>query len=147
MTTTVKPPLSLYERDFAAWLEEQASLLRTGQFDALDAGNLAEELEDMGRSQRRELDSRLTVLVAHLLKVQRQPELHSRSWDLTIAQQRREIQKLLQHSPSLRKALPQVMAEAYAAARKLASLETGLPEESFPPALDRSIEAALELSD
>jgi hypothetical protein len=73
-----------YEEDFVAWAERQAAHLRAGRVDALDLPNLAEELEDMGRSERRELASRLEILIAHRLKKELQPEAYTRNWDATI---------------------------------------------------------------
>lgn len=121
-----------YDEDFFAWTMEQARLLRSGGFSQLDIENLVEELESMGRSDKRALDSRLTVLLVHLLKWQVQ-ELHrSRSWSGTIREQRRQIGKLLRESPSLRPVIDQLLAEAYAAARDKAADETGLAATMFP---------------
>jgi hypothetical protein len=121
-----------YDEDFFAWTAEQAQFLRAGEFSRLDIGNLAEELESMGRSDKRALDSRLTVLLVHLLKWKVQ-ELHrSRSWSGTIREQRRQIEKLLRESPSLRPVIDQLLAEAYAEARDKAADETGLAETMFP---------------
>ena len=72
-----------YEQDFYAWTVEQGRLLRTGELSAIDAVNLAEEIESMGRRDRRELENRLTVLLTHLLKWQMQPDQRSRSWSAT----------------------------------------------------------------
>jgi hypothetical protein len=73
-----------YDNDFYAWTQEQANLLRTGELHQIDWQNIAEEIEDMGRAEKRQLESRLEILVMHLLKWQFQPNLHSRSWQLTI---------------------------------------------------------------
>ena len=73
-----------YEMDFYAWTVEQARLLRCGELSAIDAENIAEEIESTGRSDRRELESRLVVLIAHLLKRHKQPDLRSKSWSATI---------------------------------------------------------------
>ncbi len=121
-----------YDEDFYAWTLEQARLLRSGEFSQIDVENLAEELESMGRSDRRELDSRLVVLVVHLLKWQLQVRLRSPSGTGTIREQRRQIEKLLRESPSLRPMTDQLLSEAYAEAREKAADETGLPETSFP---------------
>src|SRR6266852_4161446 len=91
-----------YEEDFYAWTVEQARLLRSGDLTAIDIANIAEEIESMGRSDRRALESRLTVLLTHLLKWQIQQRLRSSSWSGSIAEQRRRIAKLLRESPSLR---------------------------------------------
>lgn len=114
------------DRDFYAWTRQQSHLLRTGQFDRLDARNIAEELEDMGRSEKRELESRLEVLIAHLLKWQFQSELHSRSWRLTIKEQRLRLAKLLAENPSLKPVLRDSLEQIYPFAILSAERETGL---------------------
>ncbi len=114
------------ESDFYAWTQAQAHLLRTGQLELIDNQNLAEEIEDMGRAEKRELESRLDVLVMHLLKWQFQPNLRSRSWQLTIKEQRIRLQKQLKQSPSLKSTISQVFAEAYQLAVISAERETGL---------------------
>lgn len=123
---------SLYEQDFVLWVEEQARLLRAQQFSSLDLPNLIEEIEAMARSNRRELRSRLTVLLAHLLKCQYQAEKKSSGWLGTIHTQRAEIADLLSDSPSLDHEVMHYADSNYAAARKLASIETGLSSEDFP---------------
>ena len=122
----------LYEEDFVAWTEEQAAHLRAGRTAALDLSNLAEEIGEMGRSERRELDSRLEILIAHLLKKQFQPEAYTRSWDATINEQRRAIRRLFEASPSLRKTLAERIQAIYPDARDRAVDETALPIAEFP---------------
>ncbi len=122
----------LYEDDFHAWTIEQAELLRAEEFSALDAANIAEEIESMGRSVRRELRSRLIVLMTHLLKWRHQSTARSRSWSLTIDEQRLQIDSLLTESPSLRPLLADLLEEAYPIARVRAAAETGLAEDAFP---------------
>lgn len=85
-----------HETDFYAWTNEQVQLLKTGQLNQIDWQNIAEEIEDMGRSEKRQLESRLEVLIMHLLKWQFQPNLRSRSWQLTIKEQRLRLEKILQ---------------------------------------------------
>jgi hypothetical protein len=121
-----------YETDFFLWTKEQAAALRAGRLDALDRDNLAEEVESLGRKDRRELESRLTVLVMHLLKWRYQPAERGGSWDSTIRTQRREIQKLLHDSPSLRPAVAEALDNAYDTARRNASAETRLALDSLP---------------
>jgi hypothetical protein len=121
-----------YDEDFYAWTQEQATLLRSGQFSQVDIDNVAEELESMGRSDKREIDSRLEVLLMHLLKWQVQVRLRSPGWSGTIREQRRRIEKLLRESPSLRPVFGQLLPEAYTEAREKAAQETGLPETTFP---------------
>ena len=121
-----------YEEDFCVWTAQQARLLRSGEFSSIDAANIAEEIESLARSDRRELESRMTVLLMHLLKWQKQSKLRSRSWSGTILEQRRRIEKLLKESPSLRPSVEEALAEVYTEAREAASNETGLPETEFP---------------
>jgi len=90
-----------YEADFQAWVMSNARLLREGKLTELDAEHIAEELESMGASERRELLYRLQVLLLHLLKYQYQPERRGKSWLLTINHQRTAIERLLEQSPSL----------------------------------------------
>lgn len=123
---------SLYEQDFLAWTENQAAALRTHQVSDLDWSNLLEEVESMGASQRRELESRLTVLLMHLIKWVWQPEKRSTSWKLTIQGQRRELLRLVKQSPSLKPLIPEVLDEVWSDARDDAEMETGLPSQTFP---------------
>ncbi|MBB3119010.1 DUF29 domain-containing protein [Pseudoduganella violacea] len=132
-----------YEEDFALWLDAQAALLRSGQFGQLDIENLTEELHGMSSSLHRELGSRLVVLIKHLLKCEFQPKRKSRSWHSTIHEQRREIDALLETSPSLRHRLPEYCKKAYPHVLKEAANETGLPDASFPPQLPYTIEKLL----
>jgi len=114
-----------------AWTQQQAALLRDRKTPALDYDNLAEEIESLGKSQHRELGSRLDVLVMHLLKWRSQPSEHAGSWRSTIRTQRRELRRLLQHNASLRPLVARVMADDYGDARLEASDETGLPLATF----------------
>jgi hypothetical protein len=121
-----------YEEDLYAWTQEQATLLRARQADALDWENLAEEIAAVGGSDRRKLESRLCVILLHLLKWQAQPALRGASWRKTLRTQRREVRKLLKQSPSLRREVPDLIRQAYPDAVKDAVDETGLPAEHFP---------------
>lgn len=120
-----------YEDDLFAWTQEQAALLRAHALDGLDWENLAEEIESMGRRDRRELESRLRVVLLHLLKWQVQPDQTGMSWRKTLRTQRREIRDLLQQSPSLRREVPDLIGEAYGDAVKDAIDETGLRADIF----------------
>ncbi len=115
-----------YEKDFYAWTQEQSQLLKTGQLHQIDWQNIAEEIEDMGRSEKRRLESRLEILIMHLLKWQFQPNLRSRSWQLTIKEQRLRLEKLLQKNPSLQSNLTEVIEDLYPLATLGAERETGL---------------------
>jgi hypothetical protein len=121
-----------YEQDFYAWLRHNAALIRQGKFAEIDTENIAEELEGMARRDRRQLMSRLAVLLMHLLKWQFQESLRSRSWELTIEEQREKIKLLLQESPSLKHEVDERLADAYRLAIVKAEKETGLPRKTFP---------------
>ncbi|MBD2089646.1 DUF29 domain-containing protein [Microcoleus sp. FACHB-1515] len=134
----------LYETDFVAWAEQTAQQIRSQQFDRLDWEAIAEEIESLGRSERRELKSRLEVLLQHLLKWQYQPNRRSGSWRNTIDEQRNRIADLLQESPSLRPNLAELLAECYQRGRKAASNETELAIETFPAECGCSIAQILD---
>ncbi len=123
---------SLYERDFYAWATEQAALLRAGHLSAADVENIAEEIDSMGRSERRELTSRLTILLTHLLKWQMQADRRGRSWLLSIVEQRGEALSVLEENPSLRSQIDQIMATAYTRAVVAARRQTKIPKSAFP---------------
>jgi hypothetical protein len=122
----------LYKKDFYAWTTEQAALLRAGKLSAADIANIAEEIESMGRSQKRELISRLRVLLAHLLKWQFQPEGRSSEWRGTITEQRQQCADLLRDNPSLRPLLAEFAADACDGALRIAMNETGITRAIFP---------------
>lgn len=134
----------LYDTDFYAWANEQAALLRAGKLSVADIAHIAEEIDSMGRSERRELTSRLAVLLTHLLKWQVQPERRGRSWLLTIREQRREVAEVLADNPSLRARLSELLAEAYGKALLAAQRETDLPEEAFPAASPWTFDEAMQ---
>jgi len=123
---------TLYDDDFYGWSQEQANLLRTKRFNELDAENLLEEIEAMGRSERRELESRLEKLLSHLLKWQYQPSRRGKSWLLTIKEQRRKFVDCLNENPSLRNKKEERLIIVYQYARLSAEKETNLSESVFP---------------
>ena len=123
---------SNYERDFYAWATEQAALLRAGRLAEADIAHIAEEIETMGRSEKRELVSRLKVLLMHLLKWRFQPTGRSTNWRLTVAEQRREVIDHLADNPSLRARMDEAIASAHAGAILGAARETGLDLGQFP---------------
>jgi hypothetical protein len=133
MATMTKAPVR-YEDDLFAWTQEQATLLRAHAVDAIDWENLAEEIESMGRRDRRELKRRLRVVLLHLLKWQARPALRGSSWRKTLRTQRMEIRDLLQQSPSLRREVPSLVREAYRDAVREAVDETDLRADVFPSA-------------
>ncbi|MBW4644697.1 MAG: DUF29 domain-containing protein [Goleter apudmare HA4340-LM2] len=132
MTQIPKTLNRLYETDFVAWTENTVQLIRAGQLGQVDWEAVIEEIESLGRSERRELKSRLEVLLQHLLKWQYQPSLRSGSWQNTIDEQRNQIVDLLQESPSLKSYPEEVLAECYRRGRKAASNETELSLDRFP---------------
>lgn len=121
-----------YEKDFYKWSFHQARLLRSGKLAEADIENIAEEIESMGKSEKRELISRLKVLFISLLKWDYQPSRQSKSWKNTIKVQRMEIYDHLEDNPSLKSKLDEIMAKAYSRSRIEASTETGLDENTFP---------------
>src|SRR2546425_8775810 len=132
MTQRAAPSLAqLYEADETAWLEAMADLIQQGRWDGLDYAHLGEYLSDMARRDRQEVKSRLTTLLAHVLKWVHQPDHRSRSWRGTIVEQRQELSDLVARGV-LRNHAEAVLADAYAAAVERTAAETGLAAESFP---------------
>ena len=121
-----------YERDFYAWSMEQAGLLRAGRLSEADIAHIAEEIESMGKSEKRELVNRLTIVLVHLLKWQHQPALRGNSWRLTVEEQRDQIEDHLADNPSLKANLNDVIIAAYRRAILGAARETGMDREVFP---------------
>jgi hypothetical protein len=123
-------PSACYDTDIIAWAYRQAALLRAGRFAELDIEHIADEIEDVARSEQRELASRMAVLLAHLIKWHYQPGRRGRSWQLTIRNQRKGIRLRLQRTPSLRPTLtdPQWQQEMWVDAVTAASAEAGLDD-------------------
>lgn len=128
---TPHPLAALYLADETDWLDRNAELIRAGQFDEIDPETLAEYLTDMAIRDRREVVSRLRVLLAHLLKWEHQPSQRTGSWRSTIMEQRDDLRDILE-SAVLRRHVEDVFVKTYAKARKLASVETGLALNVFP---------------
>ena len=126
MTTT------LYETDFNLWIEQTVNQLKNGQVQALDLENLIEEIQSMGSNDKREIKSRLIVLIMHLLKYKYQPKKKTTSWTATITTQRDELELVLEKSPSLKPFLKVNIFECYQKARRNAARETKLPLTTFP---------------
>jgi hypothetical protein len=139
-----KAEVSLYEQDFYAWLMDQAEKLRARSHNDIDWENLAEEVEDVGRSQKHQLGKRLGVLLMHLLKWEHQPNRRSHSWQTTISEQRIHIAGLIEISPSLGRYPAETMEWSYGWARRRAAYETGLPIATFPEQSPYAAEQALE---
>ena len=123
-------PAAHYEADVIAWAHRQVALLRAGRFDELDIEHIADEIEDVARSEQRELASRMAVLLTHLIKWQHQPQRRGRSWRLTIRNQRRGIERRLRRTPSLQASLRDAewWTDAWDDAFAQASAETGLED-------------------
>ncbi len=118
--------------------------MRQRSFGEIDADQIAEELESMGKRERRELISRLTILIAHLLKWQYQPARRTKIWRNTLAVQRSELSDLLEDSPSLRYELEQVIDRAYERAMLIAEDETGLEAAIFPQECPYALEEIID---
>lgn len=121
-----------YDRDFFKWTKDQVKFLKKGEFTKLDIDHLIEEIESLGRSEKRALESYLSNLLLHLLKIQYQPNKRTKSWDLSVKNSRHKIHVLLKENPSLKRYLPSILSEAYFTARLNAISETGLDESEFP---------------
>lgn len=141
---TASVDTGLYGHDYYAWLTEQADLLTRKWFDRIDVENLIEELRDLGRSEQREIESRLNVLLSHLLKWKLQPAQRSGSWRSTILEQRARILRRLHESPSLKNYPGEIFRAEYDLAKQLAAAETGLLLDSFPSEPPFSIDQALD---
>jgi len=135
---------SLYHEDFYLWTQRSAELLRAGKLEEVDALHAAEEIEDMGKRDLNELNSRTQVLLMHLLKWHLQPEKRSPSWQATIVTQRIEIEALLRTSPSLRRWLGLELSGNYARAIKRTLPETGLGRDQFPAECPFTLEQILD---
>lgn len=137
-----------YEKDVVAWAKEQAQLLRAGKLADLDIEHIAEEIEDVGKSEQRELANRMAVLLAHLLKWQFQPERQCASWETTIHTQRKSIVRRIRKTPSLRTSLADSdwWADAWDDAVLEASKETGLTDSRFPEVCPWTAEEVLDWS-
>ena len=129
-----------YEKDFYSWALHNAQLLREGRFAELDIEHLAEELEDMGKSDRRSLENRCIILIAHLLKWEYQPSHRSSNWKRSIDEQRLRIDRLIRKNPSLKPYLATAVADVYRDAVKLAAQETQISISQFPQECLYSIE-------
>jgi len=136
----------LYQEDYYGWLQENAQLIREKRFSEIDVENIVEELESMGKSEKRELSSRLTILLMHLLKWQYQSVKRSTSWRNTIAVQRIDIRELLEDSPSLKNEIADKIEIAYEKAKLAAEVETGIEKQNFPSQCPFSLDQILDES-
>ena len=135
-----------YDTDFYEWTQHQAAALVAGHVSELDLANLADEIESLGKRDRRGLRNNLKVVLTHLLKWRYQPELRQtgHSWESTLIEDRDHIEAILDDSPSLRHQVPAIIAEAYPRARRLTSSETVLPLEIFPETCPWAAEQVLD---
>lgn len=131
-----------YEKDFYAWSLEQARLLKNKKLTHLDLKNLAEEIESLGKKDRRALKSHLIILLLHLLKIKVQKR-KTNSWKQSISNSRNEIEFILEDSPSLRREIAFFIDEVYEKARKEAAEETRLSIEKFPKKCPWSVDEIL----
>ena len=133
---------SLYDKDFYAWTIDIIDKLKTKQLNDLDIDHLIEEVESMGISEKRALESRLVVLLTHLLKWQIQKDMRCNSWKRTIEQQRLKIRKLIKSMPSLKNLFSELINDEdnYKDAVLSASSETGIDITIFPIKLPYTIE-------
>ena len=135
MTTQLSSPANtadLYERDYYLWLSHTAQLIKEGKFSEVDAVNLVEEIEDMGRSEKRAVKSNLIIVLLHLLKYKYQPAKRTNSWKSSIREHRRRLRDDFQASPSLKRYFEEIFDECYQDGREQAADETGLPLDTFP---------------
>ncbi len=136
----IAPPRTRYEDDLYTWVQEQVALLRAGRVAEIDAGNLAEELSDLGLSELKGLRSSIAVLTQHLLKWDHQPKRRSLSWVATVNEQRRQIKLALEESPGLKPKLRKLIEQGYATGRDRAVAETRLDYDTFPEVCPYSFE-------
>jgi Domain of unknown function DUF29 len=122
----------VYDQDFCLWLEQTANLLKERNLAELDIENLIEEIETMGRSEKRSVTSNLEIILIHLLKYKYQPQKRSNSWRYTLIEHRLRLLEEFENSPSLRKYFAEKLDNCYLRAKELASVETGLNMVTFP---------------
>jgi hypothetical protein len=134
----------LYETDFHGWTIEQSQFLQLGKFDNLDLENLAEEIASLGKQQRQELRNRLGVLIGHLLKWQYQPTKRTRSWQVTISLQRREIRDILADNPSLQPYLDTAIQAGFSLGIDLVLMETPIKKKDLPTECVYTVEQILD---
>ena len=145
MTMTILKLCQLYDQDYHLWLETTIGKLRQEQFSTIDLDNLIEELETLGRSEQKALRSHLRLILLHLLKWQHQLEKRSKSWQITIRNNRLDVEEALQDSPSLKAKLSLIIAQVYPRAVIEAADETDLPPSCFPQTCPFSPEQILDL--
>lgn len=136
---------SLYDEDFVEWTKRNSELLRRGCFEEADIQHIAEEIEDMGKRDQREVRSYLVKLLLHLLKWKFQPEKRSDSWLTSIGQSRVDLGGIFEQSPSLQAFASKTLPAAYRLAARQAIQETGLPATRFSQDCPFTYEQAIDL--
>ena len=142
--STAKQIHDLYEHDAFKWFNENAKLLREKKFELIDIENIAEELESMGKSERKELKNYLIQLFLHLLKWKYQTAKRGASWESSIRIHRRHAKNQIDKNPSLKGVIVEIIDDAYEDAKDEASQETGLALETFPEKMPFTFEEALQ---
>lgn len=130
--------------DYCLWSKTQADLLRKGDFSHMDIDNLIEEIESLGRSEKRALRSHLTNILLHLLKKKYQPEKWTRSWDLSIVNSTNEAKSIIEENPSLKMYAQEIFTKAFKNAVDNAIAETGLEKSVFPENCPLTLEKLLK---
>ena len=136
-----------YERDYYGWIQQNARAIREGRLKDVDWANVAEELEDMGKSERRALCSQLARLLAHLLKWSHQPQRRrssEHSWRATIEHARDTARELIEENPSLKPELPELLSKAFRDALAQVVGESNLPKKNFPATCPWSYDQVLD---
>src|SRR5712692_12110911 len=148
---SIKPsPSQLYDHDYYAWIRDQVRALRDRRIEDVDWENVAEEIEDLGKSERRGIESQMARLVEHLLKLQYARatllDYSARGWQLSVKGARIAIQKLLRESPSLRSRLAEMLVDAYEIGRIEALREATLPDDAVPESPPWAVELVMDPS-
>jgi hypothetical protein len=133
----------LYDQDYYLWIMRTIELLNQKKFSELDLTNLVEEIEDMGKSEKKSITSNLRILLMHLLKYKYQSDKQTNSWLFTIVEHRKRLQEAFKVSPSLKRYYEEVFLDCYQDARELASAETGLSVQIFSEVCPFTPEEAL----
>ena len=148
MTQAKNPPSGLYKRDYYGWVQDQVQALRARRVEDVDWENVAEEVEDLGKSERRAIESQLVRLIEHLLKLQFAPDAvvksNAREWELTIRDARLMLRRLLEQSPSLRPQMPEMFQFAYQRGRLVALRKTRLPDDAIPESCPWDVEEVMD---
>ena len=134
---------ALYEQDFYEWTQRTAEQLEAGRFEEVDLEHVAEEIRDMGKSERRQLENRLAVIIAHLIKWDVQPERRGNSWAATIRTQRIRLNRLLRDNPSLKPHLEKELPEIFELGALIAVKQTSLPRREFPASCPYTVDQLL----